>query len=329
MTKLIKRYLDLNNYSNSKNDFEEAFLSHPNYPSIFAITDTLNLLNIDNLAVKVPKEQLIELPDLFMAVFNDNLVLVHKTILTVIIENDKKKETISFNDFLNGWNEIIVFIEPNTTVFSNTKINNNKLFLQVLPILFLISLSLFNNHYSFSNFILLFLSLSGLILSIFIVQEKLGIKNEIVSKICNINPKSSCEDVIKSTKSQLNKWLGFSDLPLLFFSVNVLSILILPQQSSFFVGYLSLLAMPFLLYSVWIQKFQIKKWCILCLLVAAVIFVQGLIFLTTNFKLSNFNFTLLSKYLFYTVLVTSIWFFIKPILEAKIKIELEIDGLKK
>ena len=328
MTDLIKKYLDLNQYSHLKNDFEESFLSHPDYPSIFAITDTLNLLEIENLAVKIPKEQFNELPELFMAVFNNNIVLVHKAESSIKIENEKGKQNLSITEFLNNWNGIILFVEPNP---NNIQINtsDSKTFQFVFAVIALIILSRIYNQYSYTNYILLATSLLGFILSIFIIQEKLGIKNEIVSKICNINPHSSCDNVIKSTKSQLNKWVSFSDLPLLFFSINVLSILILPQQSSFIVGLLSLISLPFLLYSIWIQKYQIKKWCVLCLSVATVISIQSFVFLTTTFILSTFNITLFFGYLFSAVLISTIWFFIKPILETKFKIELEINELKK
>ncbi len=330
MKNLVKKYLDLVQYPNSKNEFEEAFLSHPNYPSIYAITDTLNLLEIENIAVKVPKDQFIELPDLFMAVFKENIVLVHKTISSVLIEDEKGKINLYYNDFLNGWDGIIVFIEPNPNVFVDKKLNYNISFKYIFPFIALIGLSIIFNQNTINDYILLTTSIIGFIISVFIIQEKLGIKNEIASKICNITPNASCNEVIKSSESYLNRWVSLSDLPLLFFSTNVLSILILPQQSSFVIGFLSLLSIPVLLYSVWVQKFQIKKWCILCLSVAIVIAIQSIYFsIKTTFNFLNLNFTIFSAYLFSMVLLSSIWFFVKPVLEIKLKAELEVNELKK
>ena len=53
MINIVKKYLSKNNYSHLKNDFEGYFLSHPNYPSLFAITDSLEMLAIENVALKI------------------------------------------------------------------------------------------------------------------------------------------------------------------------------------------------------------------------------------------------------------------------------------
>ncbi|CAM2826480.1 hypothetical protein [Flavobacterium frigoris] len=58
MISLVEKYLEISHYSSQKSEFEDLFQSHPNYPSLFTITDSLDLLSIMNMAVKVPKEQL-------------------------------------------------------------------------------------------------------------------------------------------------------------------------------------------------------------------------------------------------------------------------------
>ena len=40
MVTLLNIYLDKNGYCNQKESLEDIFLSHPNYPSLFAITDS-------------------------------------------------------------------------------------------------------------------------------------------------------------------------------------------------------------------------------------------------------------------------------------------------
>jgi uncharacterized membrane protein len=329
MIKLVNQYLSLNSYLNTKDEFEELFLSHPNYPSVFAITDSLDMLSIENIAIKVPKEQLGELPVSFLAIFNDDLVLVTKNEKTIQIENEKGvKSILAIDDFCKGWNGIIVAIEPNQVITTERE-TNTKWIAYGIPIVSLILLSVFYNNYSVSNAILLFTSLVGVLVSIFIVQEKFGLKNEIVSKFCNINSNASCDSVIKSEKGDINKWMGFTDLPLLFFSINVVSILLDPIYSSKIIGLLSLFSFPVILYSIWLQKFQIKKWCMLCLVVSAILVLQGLVGyfleqpLVANTILNDFS------YLFSTVVCASLWLMIKPVLESKFKAENEVKELKK
>lgn len=328
MVNLLKKYLHKNGYSNQKDIFDDLFLSHPNYPSIFAITDSLDVLSIENVAIKIPKEQFIDLPESFLALFEGNIVLTTKTNQSVTIETqESKKKKLTFNEFLIGWDEVILAVEPNNNPSLKKEKTNKKWSLFILPIIVLIALSITFNSYNLYSISSLVTSIIGLMLSVFIVQEKFGIKNEIASKFCNINPNASCDSVIKSKKSQINKWIGFSDLPLLFFSISILSILIQPEFSSWIVGFISLVAIPVILYSIWLQKFELKKWCILCLAVSFVIIIQSVVFGFGNGIWINDSIRSFYPFFFSTVLLSTIWFALKAILENKIKFEKEVKEL--
>jgi uncharacterized membrane protein len=329
MINLVNKFLISNFYLNVKKEFEESFLSHPNYPSVFAITDSLDMLSIENIAIKVAKEQLGELPNSFLAIFNGVLVLVAKHENEIVVENEKGiKTNLSIDDFCKDWEGIIIAIEPNQTISSKAKSNTKWLF-YCIPIITLIALSIGYKNYSFSSAIQLFTSLIGVFISVLIVQEKFGMKNEIVSKFCNINSNTSCDSVIQSGKGIINKWMSFTDLPLLFFSINMVSILLNPVYSSKIIGLLSIASFPFIVYSIWLQKFKIKKWCLLCLLVSALILLQGLVGyyldqpLLTKVIFNDFS------YLFSIITCTSLWLLIKPELESKFKTESEVKELKK
>ena len=66
MYRLIKLYLKKLNYSTKTVDFENSLYSHPNFPSLLAITDSLSTVDIENVAVKVPFKHLAELPKIFL-----------------------------------------------------------------------------------------------------------------------------------------------------------------------------------------------------------------------------------------------------------------------
>lgn len=328
MVNLLKKYLHKNGYYSQKEVFDDLFLSHPNYPSLFAITDSLDALSIENIAIKVPKEQFIDLPESFLALYKGDIVLTTKKNEFVIIENQSaKQKKLTFNEFLSGWDEVVIAIEPNVNPILKKEKKNTNWLVYTLPIITLIAASLVSHNYNFNSIVLLATSIIGLMLSVFIVQEKLGIKNEIASKFCNINPNASCDSVIKSKKSEINKWVGFSDLPLLFFSISTISILIQPEFSNKIVGFMSLLSIPAILYSIWLQKFELKKWCILCLAVSFVIVLQSVVFTLGNENWFNNDVTNYYSFIFSTILLTSTWFSIKPILENKIKFEKEANEL--
>lgn len=312
----IDLFLKINNYKKESFDFKDLFLSHPNYPSLYAITDTFNLLGIENIAAQVPKEQFLDLPNSFLAYYANEIVLIDKENALITIQKDKEgKKKISTDDFLKDWNGIVIAIEPNEVIEKqNTSFFRNK-FLLIGAIL--ISLFLFQ----FVNFSIPFvlnlgLSLVGLFISILIIDEKLNTSDGVISKICSFSEKTSCDSVIKSEDAKLTKWLDFSDLPILFFATSVISILI-NQNSVGTINLLAVLSLPVIGYSIWLQKIRLEKWCVLCLGVSTVLIFQSVLFFIYT---KDFNFNYIAS-LQAIVLVFPIWFFIKPVLFTKVEVE--------
>ena len=331
MLNITKKYLSINKYNNQNELFEDAFLSHPNYPSLFALTDSLNFLAIENIALKVPKEQFVGLPDVFLAIQKDDFVLVKKEKSSVLIENDKgKKQNLSFNEFLDEWDQIIIAVEPNS---SENDISNTKSFykwlLYTLPLASLILLSVLSSSYNLGNFFLLGTSIIGLFLGSLILQEKIGVKTDIASKFCNLTAEASCDSVIKSETGKIFSWLGFTDLPILFFGINFFSLLLSSGQTGEMISILSLVSIPFLLYSIWIQKVKIKKWCLLCLAVSLVIALQGVVFLFDGLQFEVNFVTQISPYLISSILVFPAWMLLKPLIENEPKLKNELNKLKR
>lgn len=328
MLNILKKYLEKCNYADKKIDFESFFLSHPNYPSAFAITDTLDSLSIPNVAIKIPKEQFVELPDSFLTLFKKSMVLVLKTDINVTIEfEDGKVRNLSFNEFLTDWDQIVIAIEPNEAVKVARKSFNIKRLRYFAPVIVLVAFSLIYNEYSTTSLILLLTSLLGLGTAVLILQEKFGYANGMVSKICTINSNTSCNSVIKSDSGK--KWIQFSDLPFLFFGISVMSIIIQPKDAAIIVGMISMLSLPVILYSIWLQKVQLKKWCVLCLMVSFIVITQSLFFGIGTELSSSFSSIRFFDFLFTVFFFASIWMLVKPVFEGKIAAEEEVVRLVK
>jgi uncharacterized membrane protein len=327
---LVKKLLIQSEYSDAAENFEDLFSSHPNYPSLYAITDSLNMLDIDNVAIKIPKEQFVGLPEIFLTLYKNELVLLLKGDDSVSIESEKGKKTkLTFNEFLLDWDQVIIAVEPNSNKQLPT-LNNYKWLSYVMPAFLLILSSIYLNGNTVHSIFILGTSVIGLILSIFILQEKFDVKTELVSKFCNLKPDASCDSVIKSDQSQITSWLNFTDLPLLFFGINFFTLLIHPIESSGIISGFSLLAIPFLVYSIWIQEAKIKKWCILCLAVSGIIFLQGLSLLFYPISKAAIDLPVgISAYLFSLVLIFPGWMLLKPVLEKEIEATKEVKKLKR
>lgn len=330
MLKLVQKFLQINRYSEIKNEFKDLFLSHPNYPSLFALTDSLDLLSVENAAIRVSKEQIVDLPSNFLAYFKEELILVEKAKNFVRIDTIKKgRLKLSYEKFLLDWNGVIVAIEPNNVIArENLKVEYSWL-KYILPLFLLVGLSFFYNTYNVFSLVFLATSILGFMVSVFIVQEKLGFKNSIISKFCNLSSNSSCNSVINSKQGFGNKWINFSDLPLIFFASSLIAILVQPLESSVFIGFLSLLAIPVIVSSIWIQKFEIQKWCVMCLAVSVLIFVQSVIWFSSDLFTLSFTLNEMFPFLFSVLLLIPIWFVLKAMIKNILSSENSLKEMKK
>ncbi|MFB9078354.1 vitamin K epoxide reductase family protein [Flavobacterium procerum] len=330
MLKLVQKFLQINKYSDIKDEFKDLFLSHPNYPSLFAITDSFDLLSVENAAVRVSKEQIVDLPSNFLAYFKDELVLVEKAKNFVRIHTSKKSNLkTSYEKFLLDWNGVIVAIEPNNVIARENLKAEYSWMKYFLPLLLISGLSFFYNEYELFSTTFLITSVIGFIFSIFIVQEKWGVKNTVISKFCERGSNSSCQSVINFKDDVENSWVSFSDLPLLFFGSSLIAILIQPLNSAVFVGFLSLLSIPIIVLSVWIQKFEIQKWCIMCLAVSFLIMSQSIIWFSSDLFTLDFGLATVFPFLFSLLLLIPIWASVKGMIKSMLQNETSLKDLKK
>jgi uncharacterized membrane protein len=328
MSTIINQFLSKYQYSNLQSEFQDNYESHPNYPSLFAITDTFSLLNIENVAANVPKDQLEELPDCFLGYIKneDNIFdlgfIERKGDSIAITFEAKKKKIIQIDNFKELWNGVVIIIETNDVKLVKT---NSVLQKIVLLAFGLLGLFFIKQEFNFSmegtvSFVLYTI---GFVISIFIIQEKLNRGNESVSKLCSFNENASCSSVINSSGAKINKWLDFSDLPILFFSVAIMTMLI-DTTSYLILNILSLFSIPIVIYSVWLQKVKLQKWCMLCLAVSILLIFQGVLFFLSGELPKDISSLILA-----TVLATTLWLFMKSNLEKSSNLEKNNKKLKK
>lgn len=129
------------------------------------------------------------------------------------------------------------------------------------------------------------------------------------SKFCNYGNNFSCNDIIKSNTEIFKKYLSFVDLPILFFSFSFLLQTFYPSLTSY-IGLLSLLSLPIILYSIYYQKVKIKKWCVLCLTVSLVLVLNSILFFL-NFQTPRITFADIFNNLLLISIVYIFWNIIK------------------
>lgn len=291
----IKKILRKNFYFDIEDDYIIKLKSHPNYPSLFAIIDTFEFLGIKNIAMTIEKEELQNLPKTFLSVINSDtgkeIVFTEKNKNKVTIEFSKGfKKKITKEEYLKVWTGIIVAIEENQInerqLFSSNK--KNYAITGVFFMIPLVVLLLGTTESLILAIIYYLLLLTGLIISFFLVREELGLHNDSISKICNATEKTSCKDVMSSKGAKVVKNLSLSDISILYFSSLILFFVLNSfATNSAIYSLIGLFNLPVILYSVCYQGFIVKKWCILCLGIDAVLLLQLLV-ISFNFSL-EFN----------------------------------------
>lgn len=328
MLNILKRFLQLNKYNNLQNNFEDSFLSHPNYPSLYAITDTLTLVGIENIAAKVPKDQFLELPTSFLSIYKDEFILVEKSEQNVLITNENnEREHYTHNTFVSDWDGIVLAIEENLNQTKTSKIDN-KFSKYVLLFLLLVIFYFFNNYQGLNliGIVGFLLSFIGFLLGILIVNEKYGNNEDpLVSKFCSFSENTSCSSVIKSSSNLIAKWFDFSDLPIVFFSTSIV-LQLLNEQFLLIVSLVSTISLPLVAYSVWIQKMKIKKWCVLCLAISVIMILLSVIHFSNA---TIYSVKVVSDFLVIGIIVLAIWVFIKSYLTKNDSLAKENQNLKK
>jgi Vitamin K epoxide reductase family len=261
---------------------EQLIASHPDYPSLLSIVDTLNRLGVPNIAARIDKEKLVDLPFPYL------LQLTRRSdLLTIRRASDLTKH----KDKLDDWDGIVLHIEPTTQI---NDIENNRLYKRGRTISFLgyaaaLVLMIPFLWVAATNSSLLVAgvcvtALAGLAVGYFLVAKDIGVKYEVVENFCTpAGKKNDCEEILSSGGASIFGLIKLSDLVFSYFLCQmfcIASLAVLPAWSTALIQTLSaisLLSIPVVIYSIAYQ-FRISTWCKLCLIVDGVLLLQTVLF---------------------------------------------------
>jgi Thioredoxin len=286
------QYLEKENITIDKSEFEFQIQSHPDYPSLLSIADTLSFFKIDNLATRIVKNQIDILPSQFMAYLNEelnppSLFFIEKKGENYLIFEEKKTNIINRKDIENRWLEIVLIVEK--PEFESTKIKKNNfnwLFLSLLILAF--SGVLYSLHATIKEIFFFIFPVIGFVFSVAALKDLFDTKSELLNSFCNMTVSTSCTKVVGSSKWKIFEIVNFSDLSMVFFGsqfFGLLAFLLAGSATAYFdiQQILLLSAVPVLLASLYYQKYVEKKWCPICLVIISIILLElGYLFTFQN-----------------------------------------------
>lgn len=307
----------------SKTYIKQQLLSHPDYPSLLSITDTLTELKIENAAVQIQKDQLHEVDTPFLAHLNGNGGEF------VILKNRDNIDQ-QFPGFYSRWGGVIIAAEKPLNWINKENSDWLKKDSKTVKALFF-ALSLLAFFIFFSNIVLfdlvktsLFLiAVLGIFVSWMIVSKDLGFENKIADQVCGKD--ADCNSVIHSSKNKLSFDIGWSDGGIIYFPFLLMSLFI--TSFNIRVGgiyplfvLLAAASIPLSIVSIYYQWKMIKKWCRLCLVTVALLWLQFIVLLPESINLLKYGFSKTAfieivQVSFILFLTTAAWLWLRPIIK--------------
>lgn len=326
MLHAITHYLESLNFGFKLNSFLNEYQSHPDYPSLLAVSDGLTAVSLEHIVANIPFTHIDQLPQSFVTQLHLNITEFYNISKTTngfyFLNEQGRKVKLTNEELATAWTGIVVLIDDENTNIKKLNFKENYYYIVLLFVGFF---SVIGYNYRIQDIVLMIISMVGIYFSIAILKTYFKEQEMNESKWCTAGKNFSCNSVITSKSYIFSKYFEFVDLPIVFFSVG-LSALFLNINAFSVVGFMSVLATPLIVYSIYIQKYQLKKWCILCLGISGLLSLISILFFYnySHFEMSIIN---VAKVLFLFVALGSVWFFIKKILiEKKLKTN-EVNNL--
>lgn len=273
----------------------ETIESHPDFPSLYSISDSFDQWKVDNAAFLIDSNDLDELPVPFLAHTKRNggsFVMVNKINGHISLINEQgKKETVSRHLFLNLWTRSALFAERNVESgekdFAAKK--RKELFANFrIPLLIVLTFGLiisyaavFNNTpFGLASSALLLIKLIGIIVTGLLLWFEIDKNNPTLQQICTGNKKTNCTAVLGSKAAKLFNKISWSEIGFFYFAGSFLAIITSADNPSFIfpaIAWLNIFCLPYTVFSIFYQWKVAKQWCPLCLTVQALLLGEAIL----------------------------------------------------
>lgn len=263
----------------------ESLERHPDYPSLYSISDNLQKWKVENLALKVEGEKLEELPVPFIAhgkTGGGNFMLVNNVNgLVDFIDDSGKQRKKTREEFIKNWNNVVLLAEKTDQAGEkNYKKNRRKEILDAIRIpaiiLGCLSLIALSSIIFASVFVtsLLLLKFAGSIVAGLLLWFEIDHFNPVTKQICSAGKKINCMAILNSKQSKVFNSISWGEVGFFYFAGGFLFLLITANwqlQTLSVLSWLNLFALPYTVFSVFYQWRIVKQWCPLCLTVQVVL----------------------------------------------------------
>ena len=323
---------------------------HPDYPSFLSFQHVLKQEGVDSVALRVSIEELrrdLPKPLLVHIVTNTDLFLLVDKVdnnNVHILNEDGGIDLESIESFCKVWDGNAMIFDTDNVVPRNISFKEQVLLLfnnlkypfvlsvvLALVIFFLVQES---GSRTVHSYFFLFFSGIGLLFSVLLVIEGFDEHNPMVRKMCTSKRSKnvSCTSILNSKDASFLGILPWSDVGLIFFSFFFLLNLCFPVSISLIItSILSVLAFPYVFYSITYQKFVARTWCRLCLGVQGALFSLFIVSVSLFFSNGYNNWLafgdLVATFLLLLAL-SAAYIALKPLIQASFSIKTTVTPFR-
>lgn len=258
--------------------------------SLWVLERTMKVFGVPCEGLKVEKEELLHIPVPFVASTSTGLLVVVSIAENQIgyVGNNIALKSYDYSSFCELWNGDVLL--PKSTLDSgelkakkHQKEKFNRKFSSCIRyVCTILCLAAFVWSQKDKLCILmqwdtcayLVLCMVGLLLSFLLLREQLFLGGTISQKLCNSLKNGSCRNVLHSAAAKTIGGYSWSEVGFSYFFACMLT-LTTTSYGMGFLSFLSLIALPYTLWSIWYQKFKLHQWCILCLMVQAILVLSA------------------------------------------------------
>jgi uncharacterized membrane protein len=298
-----KALLDFSKVRTTKLGLKEALEQHPDFPGLNAISDVLNDFQVPNLAARLSPDRLheIPLPALTYLSVDGGIFAPLRSVNGNVewLHTRRGWQHDSLQDFARKWSGVALLIEPNEQSGEKEHSQNRRreairvlrgivmasTIVAILGLLISSTLQVFPWSVYNPYYLTVLIKLAGAILSGLLVWYNLDGQNDFLRRICQINDRTNCQNILSSQAAKITSWLSWSEVGLFYFAGGLLTLIagLWSGSSEFLVSLsgtlylLTVLALPYTLWSVYHQWRVARQWCVICLSVQALFWMEFIV----------------------------------------------------
>jgi uncharacterized membrane protein len=276
-------------------------------------------------------DRLLSIPTPFITNYkNGQFIVVNKLLGDEIniINQQGKKELLKMDQFLNLWSEHIIVAESNDKSgekdYSKKQrtaiLNTIAIALIPLGILATVLVPFVNGVVGLVPTLYLVAKLLGLTASVLLLWYDIDKGNPFLKQICSGIQKANCSSVLNTKAASIAGIITWSEVGFIYFASSLLFAAfagiktVLPILNLF-----SILALPYIIFSIYYQWKVVKQWCVLCLAVQSVLLIEGALTLINNsISFAAIEHSIKSNWpsaMVALIIPIALWFLLKPILK--------------